>query len=278
MAIFTNLILLLLSASRLLNKKFQYSFLIVILASILSPLLDLGFFKILASLFSGSNFNQTPIFEVVLLMVVILAVINMIKYLTKVKKVEFVNKVIESISTLPSNTLGGNINWLRVVILESTNALISIAHIFMIALVSCLIHPLLGSILLITILISFIIMNYMFNKEVINQKKLRYNKKITAFEKGEKNIISRIKSSEKLTVMMNIIVLIFFVMLIYFHSISSVEPDNALIFLFITRFISSNLSNLASSFMRISRAWGNVFDKFDNLVIATREQKNVNNA
>jgi hypothetical protein len=131
--------------------------------------------------------------------------------------------------------------------------------------------------LLIAILISFIIMNYMFNKEVFNQKKLRYNNKITPFEKGEKNIISRIKSSERLTVMMNAIVLMFFIALIYCHAVSLVEPHNALIFLFITRFISSNLSNLASSFMRISRAWGNVFDKFDNLLLATREQKSANN-
>lgn len=273
MAIFINLISLLFSTSSLLNKKFQYSFLLVIIISILSPLLDLFFFKILASVFSGSSLIETPILELILLMVVILALINLIKYLSKVKKVEFVNLVIENISLLPSNALGGNINWLRVVILESTNALISIAHIFMIAMVSIFIQPLLGGILLVVILASFLVMNYMFNTEVMNQKKLRFNQKITAFERGERNIISRIKSSERLTVIINTFVLIFFIALIFFHSASVIKPENALIFLFITRFISSNLGNLASSFMRVSRAWGNVFDKFDDIAMAIQEQK-----
>ena len=273
MTIFINLIIFLFTVARILDKRVRFVFLLVVLFAIISPILDLAFFKLLASLFTNKDIQSLSIYETIPPLVVVLVVLNIFKYLTKIKKVEFVNKVIEKVTHISQHSLGGNINWLRVVILETTNSAISIAHILIVTFISLIISPVLGGVLLTVIVISFFVLNYLFYIEVFNQRKIRYNKKVKAFKKGEMNVISRIRSSEKSTIIINTIVLAFFITLILCYSHGIVASHDALLFLFITRFISSNLSNVSSSFMRMSRGWASVSDRFEHITISVSEYK-----
>ncbi len=248
----------------LLNGRSRWAFVFVMLFAILLPLLDLIFFKILASVFSGTG-EDVDYVKVAIPLLTVLFFVTGLKYLAKVRKVIYVNRIVEIIHDIDSGAIGGGINWLRVVVFEVLNSATSILHVGMLSVASIYINPMMGGVLLVLSLISFCVISAFFKMETVNQRRIKRDVTLKAYKRAELLVESRTKSAEMASVAVNGVVLLFFLALLYVYSVSGIEPVDALIFLFLTRFVSSNLGGLASSLMRLSRAWVNVEDKYDAL-------------
>lgn len=250
---------------RQLDGKSRWIFILVIVYSVVSPVLDLIFFRLLSKLLT-SDHQTTTIAGELLPILGILLISNCLKYITKLKKILYANKFIENISNQNIKGMTGSINWLRVGIIEAINSLIAISHVFIISLISIFINPMMGGMVLLVALLSFLGLEIIFRKEIFNQRKIKYNRKVKSYQKGELNVVSRIKSSERSRMIIRFFVLLYFLALISIFSVGHIETHTALIFLFLTRFIDSNLGNVSSSFMRIARGWVYVENRYKDIM------------
>lgn len=208
--------------------------------------------------------SELTIFVVEILLLLIMA--NLFKYVTKLQRLRYISKMIEIVGLRTGDALGGKVNWLRMVLLEFFNSVIAVVHILTISFCSLLLSPLLGAVLLLTVFISMIVIYLFYRREVFNQKKLFYNKKVNQREKGELTVLSRVKATESATVVLNVIFFIMFSALLYLSVVGSISADVGLIFLFLIRFVLTSLGLLLSSLIRLSRGWAPIYSQMTFLL------------
>lgn len=248
------------------NKNQKIAFYLIIAYALISPIFDLVIFKIIASLFSNDDMVGDDIVLILLPIGFLFAINAVVKYFSKIKKITYINSSVAISHDLAGDVLKSNINWLRMCYLESVNVFTSVGHVVMISMLSILLNFNLGVTLSAFSILIFFYFHFSLKKEIYNQKKIKYNSKLVAYQKGEQNVMSRIVASELISLVVNFLVFLFFSFLIFMYFIGEIDAHDGLIFLFITRFVSSNLSNMGASMMRLSRAWVNIFDKKDILL------------
>ncbi len=250
-----------------LHQKLEFYF--VIFFAIASPIIDLIIFKIIASLFVGSS-GDNNLYLLFAVLVILFSANAILKYFSKIKKIECINRIIQLLNKYSNSILKSNINWLRMSCLESLNILISFGHVLIISMFSIFLNWFLGISLLGIASLFLIYFNLLFNRENVNQKKIRFNSKLVAYQRGEQNVLSRVKAAERVALVVNFEFFIFFAILIHLYSQEIINSQTGLIFLFIMRFICSNLMNAGSAMMRLARGWANIFDRFDTLTDSSR--------
>ena len=243
-------------------------FYFILVLSIIAPVFDLLFFKMLAEAFTNSEtiINDAALVVFVGEIVLLLVLANGLKYITKVQRLKYVSKMIEIIGLKTNEAIGGSANWLRMVLLEFFNSLVAIFHVLTIGVGSLFLSPVLGGALLAAIAISSGIVYYFFRCEVFNQRKLYYNKVINSREKGELTVLSRVKATELATVMVNLVFLMFFIVLLFVLTVGGTSSELGLIFLFLVRFVATSQGLLLSSLMRLSRGWAQIQPKMAFLI------------
>lgn len=264
MLIIKRILTFLLKIQTLLSNRSRWAFGLIVLFSLVVPVLDLLFFKIIANVFTADQ-AHTDVVETVAPLAAVLIVMGFLKYSSNVRKVFYVNRIIEINYEIDQGGVGGNINWLRVIIFETLNSLISIIHVLMISFLGFFISAEMGLVLTFVTLVSLFVVDFFFKSEIINQRKIKNDATTLNYKRAELRVFSRIRSAEQGVVVINIVVLFYFVALIYMYINQMIPAQDALLFLFLTRFVSTNLGGMASSFMRLSRAWVNIEDDFDEL-------------
>lgn len=264
MVIIGKLFLLLLAAVRKCSVRQRSIFSLVLVFAALSPVVDLLLFKLVASCFSYPiAIFKERLFEF-LLGLSFLAILNsLLKYYIKIKKIEYVNAVISIVHVLAGSVLNTSVNWLRMGFLETLNVFIIFSHILIITFFSFYLNPLLGFCLALVICVVMFFCSNSFTKEQIRQIQIRFNRRLLAKDKGEKNVESRVKTTEKLTFFVNVFIFLFFLVLIVLYINGKTNTQDGLIFMFIAKIIGSNLSALSGAIMRLARAWANIFDKYE---------------
>ena len=238
-------------------------FTVILLSAIFSPVLDLLLFKLIATLFTISieTLNQ-HVWELFVGLVLLAMTNASLKYFIKIKKIEFINVLINVINDTAGAVLKSSINWLRMAFLETINISLVLSNILIISIFSFYLNLYLGGSLTFVFLSVFLVCSFSFNKEQLRQIKIRFNKRLKAKERGERNVLSRVKSSEKVVFIVNVFIFLFFIVLIALYLNGYSDAENSLIFLFITRILGSNLSNFVGALMRLARAWANIFDRY----------------
>ncbi len=227
-----------------------------------SPVFDLAFFKLVATVFTSSDSNHYNVWNTISVMVVLIAIISLLKYVSKVQKTAYVNDIIEMLVRIRGAVLGGSINWLRMVILELLNIVISFCHVSVISIASLILSVELGIFLVVVVIFSLILSSYFFNIEVQRQSNIKDNKDLEIQQRGGLIVLSRIQTTEKASICINITFLVFFIALVYSYSIGAIPGSTALIFVFLVRFVSSNMNMVASALFRLARGWTNIESKF----------------
>jgi len=250
-----------------LSFKSRVGFYLILMLSIIAPVFDLLFFKMLAEAFTDSDriIDGAALIVFVGQIVVLLILSNGLKYITKVQRLNYVSKMVEIIGLRTNEAIGGGANWLRMVLLEFFNSVTAIFHVFTIGACSFVLSPVLGCFLLATIFISNVVINCFFRRETFNQRKLYYNKLVNLRKKGELTVLSRVKSTELGAVIVNLVFLFFFIVLLFSLATGNVSNEYGLIFLFLVRFVATSQGLLLSSLMRLSRGWAQVQPKMSYL-------------
>ena len=246
-----------------LTVRSRMTFCLILILSIVAPVFDLLFFKVLAEAFTDSDkiIEKSVLVMFICQIVVLLVMANGLKYITKVQRLKYVSKIIEIIGVKTGEAIGEGANWLRMVLLEFFNAMTAIIHVSTIGICSVFLSPVLGCFLLMTILVSNIVVYYFFKREVFSQRKIYYNKVVNLRKKGELTVLSRVKSTELGIVVVNLVFLLFFITLLFVLASGGISSEYGLIFLFLVRFVAASQGLLLSSLMRLSRGWAQVQPK-----------------
>lgn len=267
MAIITQLIYLLILVVKVCQMRKKLAFILVLVLAILLPVCDLLLFKLLASVFTIPLDSLSRLFVQLILCLSLVACFNaLLKYFIKLKKIEYVNSIVTIVNDNTGTVLKSSVNWLRMVLLETTNIILFFAHILVIILFAFYLNIYLGLCLFLIVSCVVFLCLRSFNREQNRQVRIRFNKFLKAKERGEKNVVSRVKSSERLILVVNMFVFIFCVILIFLYVKGITDDQTSLIFLFVSRILGSNLSNFIGALMRIARAWANIFDKYDRVL------------
>lgn len=180
-----------------------------------------------------------------------------IKYVSRVGRVEVVNKlfrIAQSIFKLQHDSRKTLSGWARLVLLEVTFLSISLLQLVSLMGLATYISVEGGGIPVFVAVLSLISLVGLSGKEYMAQKKLRYNRKLND-RKGEHQIRSRIKASEWTSFFGNVFSLCGFVCLLMLGVWGYMDGMDVLVLSFLLRFSNTLFAGMCGSTMRLVRSY-----------------------
>lgn len=242
------------------SKSYLFLCFICLIVLIIYPVLEVLIFKFAVEVLVLQVTQEEGVFSYPHLFLIVLgtAILYLIRYVSRVGRIDVVNKLFrlsqKTVSMTNETKISKLSGWVRLVLLEVTFLIISFLQLLSLIIFAGYIDSFGGVIAFLMSFLSLFVMFVMAGREYMSQKKLRYNKKVEE-RKGELQIRSRIKASEWASFYSSIFSLVGFVAVLILGVFGYVGGVNILVLSLLIRFSNSLLMSVCASAMRLIRAY-----------------------